>query len=212
MPEKEMGVVGLGTIGGGLARNFASPGGRGPVYTRPHGRTEQFIADPPKEGDFIPAATLEELARVLKPPRAVAVLVNAGRPVDDVIDELTTTLDKGDVIIDGGNSFFQDTQRRAAALAKIGFGFLGCGVSGGEEGALHGPSLMPGGTRQSYERVEEMLTAIAAKVDGVPCCTYIGPDGAGHFVKIAHYGIEYADIPLIAQTYDLLPKALGLAP
>src|SRR3989449_1087834 len=212
MPEKEMGVVGLGTIGGGLARNFASPGVRVAVYTRTHRRTEQFIADHSQEGDFIPAATLEELARVLKPPRAVAVLVNAGRPVDDVIDELTKALDKGDVIIDGGNSFFQDTQRRAAALEKIGFGFLGCGVSGGEEGALHGPSLMPGGTRQSYERVEEMLTAIAAKVDGVPCCTYIGPDGAGHFVKMVHNGIEYADIQLIAETYDLLRNALGLAP
>ena len=212
MPEKEMGVVGLGTIGGGLARNFASHGVRVAVYNRTHRRTEQFIADHSQEGDFIPAATLEELARVLKPPRAVAVLVNAGRPVDDVIDELTTALDKGDVIIDGGNSFFQDTQRRAAALEKIGFGFLGCGVSGGEEGALHGPSLMPGGTRQSYERVEEMLTAIAAKVDGVPCCTYIGPDGAGHFVKMVHNGIEYADIQLIAETYDLLRNALGLAP
>jgi 6-phosphogluconate dehydrogenase len=212
MPEKEIGVVGLGTIGGGLARNFASHGVRVAVYNRTHRRTEQFIADHSQEGDFIPAATLEELARVLKPPRAVAVLVNAGRPVDDVIDELTKALDKGDVIIDGGNSFFQDTQRRAAALEKIGFGFLGCGVSGGEEGALHGPSLMPGGTRQSYERVEEMLTAIAAKVDGVPCCTYIGPDGAGHFVKMVHNGIEYADIQLIAETYDLLRNALGLAP
>ena len=212
MPEKEMGVVGLGTIGGGLARNFASHGVRVAVYNRTHRRTEQFIADHSQEGDFVPAATLEELARVLQPPRAVAVLVNAGRPVDDVIDELTKALDKDDVIIDGGNSFFQDTQRRAAALEKIGFGFLGCGVSGGEEGALHGPSLMPGGTRQSYQRVEEMLTAIAAKVDGVPCCTYIGPDGAGHFVKMVHNGIEYADIQLIAETYDLLRNALGLAP
>ena len=212
MPEKEIGVVGLGTIGAGLARNFASHGVRVAVYNRTHRRTEQFIADHSQEGDFIPAATLEELARVLQPPRAVAVLVNAGRPVDDVIDELTKALDKDDVIIDGGNSFFQDTQRRAAALEKIGFGFLGCGVSGGEEGALHGPSLMPGGTHQSYERVEEMLTAIAAKVDGVPCCTYIGPDGAGHFVKMVHNGIEYADIQLIAETYDLLRNALGLAP
>src|SRR3989441_9505774 len=212
MPEKEIGVVGLGPIGGGFARIFASHGVRLAVYTRTHRRTEQFIADTSKEAAFIPAATLEELARALKPPRAVAVLVNAGRPVDDVIDELTTTLDKGDVIIDGGNSFFQDTQRRAAALAKIGFGFLGCGVSGGEEGALHGPSLMPGGTRQSYERVEAMLTAIAAKVDGVPCCTYIGPDGAGHFVKMVHNRIEDADIQLIAETYGLLRNALGLAP
>src|SRR3989475_1411484 len=212
MPEKEMGVVGLGTIGGGLARNFASHGVRVAVYNRTHRRTEQFIADHSQEGDFISTATLEELARVLKPPRAVAVLVNAGRPVDEVIDELTKALDKGDVIIDGGNSFFQDTQRRAAELEKQGFGFLGCGVSGGEEGALRGPSLMPGGTRESYSRVEDMLVSIAAKVDGVPCCTYIGPDGAGHFVKMVHNGIEYADIQLIAETYDLLRNALGLSP
>src|SRR5881398_958499 len=210
MPEKEIGVVGLGTIGAGLARNFASHGVRVAVYNRTHRRTEQFIADHSQEGDFVPAATLEELARVLKPPRAVAVLVNAGRPVDDVIDELTKALDKDDVIIDGGNSFFQDTQRRAAALEKIGFGFLGCGVSGGEEGALHGPSLMPGGTREAYARVEGMLTAIAARVDGVPCCTYIGPDGAGHFVKMVHNGIEYADIQLIAESYDFMRQALGI--
>src|SRR6267143_1922237 len=212
MPEKEIGVVGLGTIGGGLARNFASRGVRVAVFNRTHRRTEEFIADHAQEGDFVSAATFQELARVLKPPRAVAVLVNAGRAVDDVIDELTKSLDKGDVIIDGGNSFFQDTQRRAAALEKLGFGFLGCGVSGGEEGALRGPSLMPGGTRQSYARVEDMLTAIAAKVDGVPCCTYIGPDGAGHFVKMVHNGIEYADIQLIAETYDLLRNTLGLSP
>src|SRR5438128_11192284 len=149
MPEKEMGVVGLGTIGGGLARNLASHGVRVAVYNRTPRGTEEFSADHSREGALIPAATFEELARVLKPPRAVAVLVNAGRPVDDVIGELTKALDKGDVIIDGGNSFFQDTQRRAAALEKMGFGFLGCGVSGGEEGALRGPSLMPGVTRQS---------------------------------------------------------------
>jgi 6-phosphogluconate dehydrogenase len=212
MPEKEMGVVGLGTIGGGLARNLASHGVHVAVYNRTHSRTEEFISDYAKEGDFAPTATYEELARALTAPRAVAVLVDAGRPTDDVIDALTQVLDKGDVIIDGGNSFFQDTRRRAAALEKRGLGFLGCGVSGGEEGALRGPSLMPGGTRKAYSRVEEMLTAIAAKVDGVPCCTYIGTDGAGHFVKMVHNGIEYADIQLIAETYDLLRNALGLSP
>ena len=212
MPEQEIGVVGLGTIGGGLARNFAAHGVRVAVYNRTHSKTEEFIAEHAKEGHLVPAASFEELARALKRPRAVAVLVNAGRPVDDVIGELTTVLDKGDVIIDGGNSFFQDTQRRAAELDKKGFGFLGCGVSGGEEGALRGPSLMPGGTRESYSRVEDMLVSIAANVDGVPCCTYIGPDGAGHFVKMVHNGIEYADIQLIAETYDLLRNALGLSP
>src|SRR5438270_1178061 len=211
MPEKEeMGVVGLGTMGMNLARNLSSHGAKAAVYNRTHRKTEDFITAHGAEGDFAPAATLEELARVLKPPRAVLVMVNAGPPVDETIDALTKVLDKGDIIIDGGNSLFRDTQRRAAAVEKLGLGYIGCGVSGGEEGALHGPSLMPGGTRASYAHVEEMLTAIAAKVDGVPCCTYIGPDGAGHFVKMVHNGIEYADIQLIAESYDLLRHGLGV--
>jgi 6-phosphogluconate dehydrogenase len=212
MPEREMAVIGLGTIGGGLARNLAAHGAHVVVYNRTHRRTEEFIAEHGTEGNFTAAATFEELAHALKPPRAVAVLVNAGRPVDEVIDSLLPVLDRGDTIIDGGNSFFPDTQRRAAQLEKQGFGYMGCGVSGGEEGALRGPSLMPGGTRESYARVEDMLTAIAAHVDGVPCCTYIGPDGAGHFVKMVHNGIEYADIQLIAESYDLLRYASGLSP
>src|SRR5437016_1203211 len=212
MPEKEMGVVGLGTMGMNLARNLASHDARVAVYNRTHRRTEDFIAAHGNEGDFAPAATFEELARVLKAPRAVLVMVNAGPPVDETIEALTKVLEKGDTIIDGGNSFFQDTQRRAAAVEKMGLGYIGCGVSGGEEGALHGPSLMPGGTRESYTHVEGMLTAIAATVDGVPCCTYIGPDGAGHFVKMVHNGIEYADIQLIAESYDLLRSAVGLGP
>jgi 6-phosphogluconate dehydrogenase len=212
MPANEMGVIGLGTIGGGLARNLAAHGVHVAVFNRTHSRTEEFIAEHRAEGQFTATSTLEELARALKRPRAVMVLVNAGRPVDEVIDGLVKVLDDGDTIIDGGNSFFLDTQRRAAALENQGFGFLGSGVSGGEEGALRGPSLMPGGSRPSYERVEEMLNAIAAKVDGVPCSAFIGPDGAGHFVKMVHNGIEYADIQLIAETYDLLRTALGLAP
>jgi 6-phosphogluconate dehydrogenase len=212
MPAREMGVIGLGTIGGGLARNLAAHGFHVAVYNRTHSRTEEFIQEHGQDGNFVAAATLEQLARALKPPRAIAVLVNAGRPVDEVIDSLTPVLSKGDIIIDGGNSFFQDTRRRAVSLESRGFGFLGCGVSGGEEGALKGPSLMPGGTREAYAHVEDMLTAIAAEVDGVPCCTYIGPDGAGHFVKMVHNGIEYADIQLIAETYDLLRTTLGLSP
>ena len=207
-----MGVIGLGTIGGGLARNLAQHGFHVAVYNRTRSRTEEFMRDHEGEGNFTAAASLEELASALKPPRAVAVLVNAGRPVDEVIESLMPVLEKGDLIIDGGNSFFQDTRRRAAALEARGFGFLGCGVSGGEEGALRGPSLMPGGTREAYSHVEDMLTTIAAHVDGVPCCTYIGPDGAGHFVKMVHNGIEYADIQLIAETYDLLRSTLGLSP
>ena len=212
MPEKEMGVVGLGTMGMNLARNLASHEARVAVYNRTHRRTEDFIAARSSFPSPAATATLQELASVLKPPRAVLVMVNAGPPVDETIDALTKVLDKGDTIIDGGNSFFQDTQRRAAAVEKIGLGYIGSGVSGGEEGALHGPSLMPGGTRESYTHVEGMLTAIAATVDGVPCCTYIGPDGAGHFVKMVHNGIEYADIQLIAETYDLLRNGLGLPP
>jgi 6-phosphogluconate dehydrogenase len=212
MAEQEMGVIGLGTIGGGLARNLARHGAHVAVYNRTHSRTEEFINEHGSEGDLMPAASLEELARNLRPPRAVAILVNAGRPVDDVIDGLARVLDKGDTIIDGGNSFFQDTQRRAAALEKTGFGYIGCGVSGGEEGALNGPSLMPGGTRESYARLEDMLNAIAAHVDGVPCSAYIGPDGAGHFVKMVHNGIEYSDIQLIAETYDILRNGLGIPP
>ena len=212
MPGKEIGIVGLGTIGGGLARNFASHGIHVVVYNRTFHRTEEFIAQHGGEGNFSVAKTPDDFVRLLKPPRAVAVLVNAGRPTDDVIDQLVGVLAKGDTIIDGGNSFFEDTRRRAAAVEKLGLGYIGSGVSGGEEGALHGPSLMPGGTRESYAHVEEMLKSIAAKVDGVPCCTYIGPDGAGHFVKMVHNGIEYADIQLIAESYDLLRSALGLSP
>src|SRR3989442_13484869 len=212
MPEKEMGVVGLATMGMNLARNLASHGVRVAVYTATRQRTDEFMSSFGKDGDFHAAYAFEDLARILQPPRAVLVMVKAGAPVDESIDSLTKVLEQGDTIIDGGNSFFQDTQRRAAAVEKLGLGYIGSGVPGREEGALHGPSIMPGGTHRSYARVEDMLTAIAAKVDGVPCCTYIGPDGAGHFVKMVHNGIEYADIQLIAETYDLLRSALGLAP
>lgn len=210
MAEKEMGVVGLGTMGMNLARNLARHDTHVAVYNRTRQRTDDFMTQFGQEADFSAAYAYEDLKRILKPPRAVLVMVNAGKPVDQVVDELIQVLDTGDTIIDGGNSFFQDTRRRAAAVEQMGLGFIGCGVSGGEEGALNGPSLMPGGTRHSYERVEEMLTAIAAKVDGVPCCTYIGPDGAGHFVKMVHNGIEYADIQLIAESYDLMRSSLGL--
>ena len=206
-----MGVVGLATMGMNLARNLASHGVRVAVYNRTRQRTDEFMSSFGKDGDFHAAYAFEDLARILQPPRAVLVMVKAGAPVDESINSLTKVLEKGDTIIDGGNSFFQDTQRRAAAVEELGLGYIGSGVSGGEEGALHGPSIMPGGTHRSYARVEDMLTAIAAKVDGVPCCTYIGPDGAGHFVKMVHNGIEYADIQLIAETYDLLHNALGLS-
>jgi 6-phosphogluconate dehydrogenase len=212
MPEHEIGVVGLATMGENLARNLASHGVRVAVYNRTRKRTDDFMAAHAAEADFRPTGSLEELARILKPPRAILLMVKAGSAVDEAIDSLSKVLEPGDTIIDGGNSLFHDTRRRAAAVEKSGLGFIGAGVSGGEEGALRGPSIMPGGTRASYERVAEMLTAISAKVDGTPCCTYIGPDGAGHFVKMVHNGIEYADIQLIAETYDFLRQILGMTP
>ena len=212
VPEHEIGVVGLATMGQNLARNLASRGVRVAVYNRTRRRTDDFMAAYSSEGDFRPAGSLEELARILKPPRAILLMVKAGSAVDEAIDSLSAVLEPGDTIIDGGNSLFHDTRRRSAAAEKAGLGFIGAGVSGGEEGALRGPSIMPGGTRESYERVAKMLTSISAVVDGVPCCTYIGPDGAGHFVKMVHNGIEYADIQLIAETYDFLRQSLGMTP
>jgi 6-phosphogluconate dehydrogenase len=199
-------------MGQNLARNLASHGVRVAVYNRTRQRTDDFMAAHGSEGDFRPAGSLEELVRILQPPRAILLMVKAGAAVDEAIDSLIKVLAPGDTIIDGGNSLFLDTRRRAAAVEKAGVGFIGAGVSGGEEGALLGPSIMPGGTRESYQRIAEMLTAISAKVDGVPCCTYIGPDGAGHFVKMVHNGIEYADIQLIAETYDFLRQALAMTP
>src|SRR2546430_3977121 len=210
MSEQDIGVVGLATMGMNLSRNLASHGARVAVYNRTRKRTDDFMSQHGSDGDFRAAGSLGEVVRILKPPRAILLMVKAGAPVDEALTELTGLLQPGDVVIDGGNSLFHDTRRRAAAAAKAGFGFIGCGVSGGEEGALHGPSLMPGGTRASYARVEGMLTAIAAKVDDVPCCTYIGPDGAGHFVKMVHNGIEYADLQLIAESYDFLRQTLDL--
>src|ERR1700737_1076721 len=212
MPEHEIGVVGLATMGQNLARNLASHGVRVVGYNRTRQRTDDFMAAHSAEGDFRAAGSLEELVRILKPPRAILVMVKAGSPVDEAIDSLFRVLEPGDTIIDGGNSLFHDTRRRAAAAARAGLGFLGMGVSGGGEGALRGPGLLPGGTRESYEHGAEMLTSIGAKVGGVPCCTYIGPDGAGHFVKMVHNGIEYADIQLIAESYDFLRQVLGMTP
>ena len=208
----ELGVVGLATMGQNLARNLASHGIRVVVYNRTKERTDEFMSEHAHEGEFRAAGSLAELVGILEPPRAILLMVKAGAPVDDAIASLTTLLEPGDTIVDGGNSLFHDTRRRATAAAEAGFGYVGAGVSGGEEGALRGPSIMPGGTQGSYEHVEEMLVAISAKVDGVPCCTYIGPDGAGHFVKMVHNGIEYADIQLIAESYDLLRDSLGISP
>src|SRR5712664_2449229 len=199
-------------MGQNLARNLASRGVRVAVYNRTHQRTEDFMAAHSNEGDFRPAASLEELARILKPPRAILLMVKAGSAVDEAIDSLSPVLAPGDTIIDGGNSLFLDTRRRAAAMEAAGLGFVGTGVSGGEEGALLGPSIMAGGPEEAYGAVGPVLEAISAKVDGTPCCTHVGPDGAGHFVKMVHNGIEYADMQLIAEAYDLLRQGLGATP
>jgi 6-phosphogluconate dehydrogenase len=185
----EIGVTGLAVMGQNLARNIARNGFAVAVHNRTESRTRQLVDRYGGEGDFTPATTMEEFAAALDRPRRVVLMVKAGRPVDAVIDELVPLLDPGDILIDGGNSHFQDTRRRAASLAERGLLYLGTGVSGGEEGALHGPSIMPGGPVEAYDAVAPVLTTIAAQVDGTPCCAHIGPDGAGHYVKMAHNGI-----------------------
>jgi 6-phosphogluconate dehydrogenase len=199
-------------MGQNLARNVASRGVPVAVYNRTRSRTERMMREHDAEGDFTPATELPAFVAALARPRTILIMVKAGSPVDEAIAELRPHLEPGDIVIDGGNSHFEDTRRRAAELEAAGLGFLGSGISGGEEGALHGPSVMPGGSRDAYDHVAPILTRIAAQVDGVPCCTYIGPDGAGHYVKMVHNGIEYADIQLIAEAYDFLGQALGLGP
>ena len=206
----DLGVFGLSTMGGNLARNAARKGFGVAVYNRHGGRTDELIANHGSEGRFFPAKTIAEFVATLSRPRAMIILVKAGKPVDDVIAELAPNLDEGDIIIDGGNSLFTDTSRRFHALEEKGLRFVGMGVSGGEEGALEGPSMMPGGDRQAYARIEPMVTKMAAQVDGAPCCAFIGPEGAGHYVKMVHNGIEYADMQLITEAYDLFKTVYGL--
>ena len=204
------GLTGLAVMGANLARNVAHHGIPIVVHNRTTERTEQFMADHGAEGPITGSGSMEELVAALEPPRTVMVMVKAGPPVDAVIEQLALLLDGGDTIVDGGNSLFRDTQRRTRALADRGLRFLGVGVSGGEEGALRGPSIMPGGDPAAYADVEDVFTTIAAQVDGTPCCTYVGPDGAGHYVKMVHNGIEYADIQLITEAYALLRHGVGL--
>jgi len=204
------GLTGLAVMGANLARNVAHHGIPIAVHNRTASKTERFMAEHGGEGPITGTGSVEEFVAALERPRTIMTMVKAGAPVDAVIDELVPLLDAGDTIVDGGNSNFRDTQRRTKALADQGLRFLGVGVSGGEEGALEGPSIMPGGDRHAYADVEHVFTTIAAQVDGTPCCTYVGPDGAGHYVKMVHNGIEYADIQLIAEAYDLLRHGVGL--
>jgi 6-phosphogluconate dehydrogenase len=205
----QIGVTGLAVMGRNLARNFARHGHRVAVHNRTYSRTEALLAEAGSEGTFVPSETLADFVASLERPRRVLIMVKAGPGTDAVIDELVPLLEEGDIVIDAGNAHFPDTIRREAQLKELGLHFVGTGVSGGEEGALNGPSIMPGGSRESYESLGPLLESISAKVDGEPCCTYVGPDGAGHFVKMVHNGIEYADMQLIAEAYDLIKQATG---
>jgi len=208
--QSRIGVLGLAVMGQNLARNITHHGFPVAVYNRTTARTDEFAAAYGHEGPITPARTIQEFVAAIARPRAMILMVQAGRAVDQVIAELQPHLDPGDIVVDGGNSYFADTQRRFRDVEAAGFRFIGTGISGGEEGALLGPSIMPGGNRAAYDEIAPILTTIAAQVDGTPCCTYIGADGAGHYVKMVHNGIEYADMQLIAESYDLLQQALGL--
>lgn len=212
MEQADIGLIGLAVMGQNLVLNMEGKGYTVAVYNRTVERTEEFVSGPAKGRKVVPARTLKDFVASLKKPRRVMVMVKAGPPVDAVIEELSPLLEPGDLIIDGGNSYFKDTIRRERELAEKGILFLGVGVSGGEEGALKGPSIMPGGPEQGWKLAGEILTAISAKVNGEPCCTYLGPDGVGHFVKMVHNGIEYADMQLIAEAYFLMDRMLGMEP
>ena len=209
--ESRIGVTGLAVMGANLARNIARHDVPIAVHNRTTEKTRQFYEEFGDEGPFTPSESLEEFVAALERPRRIIVMVKAGAPVDAVIGDLAPLLDKDDIVIDAGNSHFVDTRRRVEECRDRGLRFVGTGVSGGEEGALLGPSIMPGGEREAYGEVEEVFTAIAAQVDGTPCCVYVGPDGAGHYVKMVHNGIEYADMQLIAEAYDLLRHGAGLS-
>ncbi|MBO3738853.1 NADP-dependent phosphogluconate dehydrogenase [Actinoplanes flavus] len=210
--KAQIGVTGLAVMGRNLARNFARHGHTVALHNRSYGRTKELVEEFGHEGSFLPAETAEQFVASLERPRRVVIMVKAGPATDAVIDEFAPLLEEGDMLIDAGNAHYADTRRREAALKAKGLHFVGAGVSGGEEGALHGPSIMPGGPKESYEALGPLLEDISAKVDGEPCCVHVGPDGAGHFVKMVHNGIEYADMQLIAEAYDLLRRVGGHSP
>ena len=208
----QIGVTGLAVMGANLARNLARNGFTVALHNRSVAKTDALLEKHGGEGTFVRTETLQELVDSLEKPRRVLIMVKAGAPVDSVIEQLEPLLEAGDIIIDAGNSNFQDTRRREAALAQKDLHFVGIGVSGGEEGALNGPSIMPGGSKESYQALGPLLEKISAHVDGQPCCAWIGTDGAGHFVKMVHNGIEYADMQVIGEAYDLLRSGAGIEP
>lgn len=205
----QIGVVGMAVMGSNLARNFASKGFKTAIFNRSYAKTATVLEEHP-EASFIASETVEEFVDSLEKPRRIIMMVKAGGPTDATIESLLPYLDQGDIVIDGGNTYFPDTRRREKMMAEKGFNFIGCGISGGETGALLGPSMMPGGPKESYAHVGPILEKIAAQYDGEPCCTWIGTDGAGHFVKMVHNGIEYADMQFIGEAYDLL-KGVGVS-
>lgn len=209
MSKQQIGVIGLAVMGRNLALNMANHGYSVSIYNRSKEKTEHVLAEHPST-PLVPYYSLKEFVESLEIPRRILIMVQAGSPTDAVINELKPLLDKGDIIIDGGNAYFPDTIRRNKDLSKEGFNFIGAGVSGGEEGALNGPAIMPGGQKEAYELVAPIFTNIAAKADSVPCVSYIGPDGAGHYVKMVHNGIEYGDMQLIAESYSVLKHIGGL--
>ena len=211
MAKYQFGLIGLAVMGENLVLNIERNGFSVAVYNRTAERTQAFADGSAKGKRIKPCYTLRELVDSLEKPRKVMLMVQAGDPVDQVISQLAPLLEPGDLIIDGGNSFFKDTERRALNLTKDNINYIGTGVSGGEVGALKGPAIMPGGQFEAYKLIEPILRAIAAIVDGEPCVTYIGPRGAGHYVKMVHNGIEYGDMQLIAEAYDILHRALGLS-
>ncbi|MEY4396869.1 MAG: NADP-dependent phosphogluconate dehydrogenase, partial [Actinomycetota bacterium] len=212
MSQANIGVVGLAVMGSNLARNLASrEGNRVAIYNRSWDKTETLHAAHP-EANFIPAKTMQEFAESLSKPRTAIIMVKAGAGTDAVIDQLCEVFEPGDIIVDGGNALFTDTIRREKAVRETGINFVGAGISGGEEGALTGPSIMPGGSAEAWDTLGPILKSIAAVAEGEPCVTHVGTDGAGHFVKMIHNGIEYADMQLIAEAYDLIRRGTGLSP
>ena len=215
MKVGDLGLIGLGVMGANLALNFERNGYVVAVYNRKEGEGQdvvsRFMKENGKNKNFIPAATIGELVDKVSRPRKIVLMVTAGDPVDELVDQLLPHLSLGDIVIDGGNSDFRDTDRRVRFMESRGIWFVGCGISGGAEGALNGPSIMPGGSVEAWPFIKDMLQSIAAKLeDGSPCCRWIGSGGSGHFVKMVHNGIEYGDMQLIAEMYAILKQALGL--
>ena len=211
MSKQQIGVIGMAVMGRNLALNIESRGHSVSIYNRSVEKTNEVIAEHPGK-NLVPYATLEGFVQSLETPRRILLMVKAGSATDATIEQLKPLLSEGDIIIDGGNTLYTDTVRRNQELSALGFNFIGTGVSGGEEGALKGPSIMPGGQREAYELVAPILAQIAAKApDGTPCVAYIGPDGAGHYVKMVHNGIEYGDMQLIAEAYAILKNVAGLS-